>query len=135
MANVLHRKAVVIKEDFIPLRFIGEEIEVTFDEPPVLTKRPKAPDTFHWDGTKYSVDELIAAWRDYERRGQMSKNMSPPHLRLARQRGSWGVGRFYFRVRTSGGQVFDLYYDRAPEEAGDRAGHWFLWRELGQERD
>jgi hypothetical protein len=29
-----------------------------------------------------------------------------------------------------GGRVFDIYYDRAPEAAGDRAGHWYLFREM-----
>lgn len=132
-SHVLHREVDAIDEDFTPLRFISEEIEVSFEDPPVITKRPNAPEGFRWQGEQFAVKELLAAWRDYERRGEMSRNMSPAHLRLARQRGSWGVGRFYFRVRTDGGRVFDLYYDRAPEEAGDRAGHWFLWRELEQE--
>jgi hypothetical protein len=56
--------------------------------------------------------------------------MAPAHLATATRRGSWGVGRFYFRVRTDGGGVYDLYYDRQPESAGDRAGHWYLWREV-----
>jgi len=45
---------------------------------------------------------------------------------------SWGVGRFYFRVRTDHGRVFDLYYDRSPKNVNDRLGGWFLWRELKQ---
>jgi hypothetical protein len=40
------------------------------------------------------------------------------------------VGRFYFRVRSETGQVFDLYYDRAIKDADDRLGHWFLYREV-----
>jgi hypothetical protein len=56
--------------------------------------------------------------------------MAPAHAATAARRGSWGVGRFYFRVRTDREEVFDLYYDREPESAGDRAGHWFLWREV-----
>lgn len=113
-----------------PLHFISEEIEIFFDEPPVLTKRPSAPDGFSWRGQSFHVKKLLSAWTDYERRGDMAKNMSPEHLRMARKRGSWGVGRFYFRVATEAGRVFDLYYDRSPESAGDRAGHWYLWREL-----
>ncbi|NIN66282.1 MAG: hypothetical protein GTO63_16635 [Anaerolineae bacterium] len=56
--------------------------------------------------------------------------MQPEHLRSVRRFGSWGVGRFYFRVRVEDGRVFDLYYDRAPKDAADRQGHWYLWREL-----
>ncbi len=59
----------------------------------------------------------------------MAANMQPAHLATAARRGSWGVGRLYFRLRTDRG-VFDLYYDRAPEAAGDRAGHWYLWRQV-----
>jgi hypothetical protein len=65
----------------------------------------------------------------------MSKNMKPAHLREAERRGSWGVGRFYFRVRTDKERIFDLYYDRAPKQAADRLGHWFLWREMAAQED
>jgi hypothetical protein len=115
---------------FIPHQFIGEEIEVTFDVPPMHSKKPDPPSGFLWRGEDFRVVVLISRWLSYERKGRMAKNMQPENLRVARRRGSWGVGRFYFRVRTEGGRIFDLYYDRAPEEAGDRAGHWFLWREL-----
>jgi hypothetical protein len=115
---------------WVPRRFIDEEIEVRFDRPPLLTKKPSAPNGFTWDGESFQVREVLSTWFDYRRRGRMAKNMKPAHLREAIRRGSWGVGRFYFRVQTDDGRVFDLYYDRAPKEAADRAGHWFLWREM-----
>ena len=120
---------------FIPLRFIDEEIEVFFDQAPLLRKRPGAPNGFAWDETKYLVEEVLSEWRDYQRRGRASKNMREEHLRTAAKRGSWGVGRFYFRVRTDKQRVFDLYYDRAPKKAADRAGRWFLWREMAEQED
>lgn len=116
-----------------PVQFISEEVEVHFDEPPLLTKRPHAPDGFRWQQEQHLARRVLSAWTDYERRGDMAKNMQPAHLRLARQRGSWGVGRFYFRLETEQGRVFDLYYDRAPEGAADRGGHWYLWRELEEQ--
>jgi hypothetical protein len=58
--------------------------------------------------------------------------MRAEHGAVAESRGSWGVGRFYFRVRTLGGQVFDLYYDRAPKNVDERKGAWFLYREMGE---
>jgi hypothetical protein len=119
-----------MKTEWLPIRFIDQEIEVSFIHPPLLAKKPGAPDAFHWDGELFQVDEVLSSWFDVQRRGQMAKNMSPEHLRVASKRGSWGVGRYYFRVRTSQGRVFDLYYDRAPKKAADRSGHWFLWREL-----
>jgi hypothetical protein len=119
--------------EWAPCRFIDEEIEVYFERSPLLIKKPNAPDGFTWDGAYFQVIEVLSSWFDYRRRGRMAKNMKPAHLREAARRGSWGVGRFYFRVQTSDGRVFDLYYDRAPKEVADRTGHWFLWREMEAE--
>jgi hypothetical protein len=69
-------------------------------------------------------------WHDYRRKGQMARNMRPEHAATAAQRGSWGVGQAYFRVRTDQGRWFDLYYDRAPKGVDERKGAWFLDREL-----
>jgi hypothetical protein len=116
--------------DWPALNFIDEEITVHFRQAPMLEKKPEAPQSFDWRGTRMTVTEVVSTWFDFERKGREARNMAPPHLATARRRGSWGVGRFYFRVRTDDGRAFDLYYDRAPEGAGDRKGHWFLWREL-----
>ena len=117
-------------DDYVPIQFIGELVEVEFDEPPLLEKKPGCPDRFIWQGQTYAVVELLSEWHDYGRRGRMAHNMRPTHLTAAARRGSWGVGRFTFRVRTDTDQVFDLYYDRAPQDAGGRKGSWFLFREL-----
>jgi hypothetical protein len=116
--------------ELIPIRFIDAEIEVKFDKPPTRSKKPGAPDEFLWMNEKFRVREVLSAWFDYGRKGRMAMNMTPEHLQTASKRGSWGVGRYYFRVRVGTGRVFDLYFDRAPKDAGDRKGHWFLWREL-----
>lgn len=118
------------KTKWIPTQFIDREIEVHFDRPPALRKKPGPPSAFVWDGETHRVVEVISEWFDYQRRGRMAKNMKAAHLATAAKRGSWGVGRFYFRVQTNADRIFDLYYDRAPKEAADRTGHWFLWREL-----
>ncbi len=112
------------------LRFIAEQIEVQFDEPPSLEKKPGCPNRFVWNDETYEVTEEIGEWQDYGRRGRMARNMRAKHAAVAEKRGSWGVGRFYFRVRTLGGQVFDLYYDRAPKNVDERKGAWFLYREM-----
>lgn len=116
--------------DIEPLGFIGEPIEVEFDQPPPLEKVPGCPDRFVWHGETYHVVERLSEWHDYGRRGRMARNMSSRHLATAARRGSWGVGRDYYRVRTDSGRVFDLYYDRAPKGPGDRKGAWFLYREM-----
>jgi hypothetical protein len=112
------------------MRFISEPVAVAFDEEPGLVKRPGCPDRFTWRGETFRVAEKLKEWHDYGRRGRMAHNMRPAHLEAAQRRGSWGVGRDYYRVRTAGGRVFDLYYDRAPGGAGDRSGAWYLYREL-----
>jgi hypothetical protein len=85
---------------------------------------------FTWRGKRFEVEEVLLVWRDYSRRMRMAHNMTERHRLTAESRGSWGVGRFFFRVQTKTGRVFDLYYDRAPDSASDREGHWFLWREM-----
>lgn len=112
-----------------PLHFIDEPIEVTYLKPPALEKRPTVPDAFTWREQAYPVIELLAEWFDHARRGRMARNMREAHARRAAVVGSWGVGRYFFRVRTASGQVFDIYYDRAPAGAADRKGHWFLLAE------
>ncbi len=73
---------------------------------------------------------VLSEWHDYRRRGNMARNMRPSHAALASQRGSWGVGQDYYRVRTSEGRIFDIYYDRAPKGSDERKGGWFVYREL-----
>lgn len=116
-----------------PARFIGEEITVSFDTPPVLEKKPHCPDAFHWREETFRVAELLEAWSDYARQGRFARNMQPQHATIAAKRGSWGVGRFFFRVRVEGGRLFELYYDRSPKHAGDRKGTWFLRCELSDD--
>ncbi len=108
------------------IHFIDEPVEVVFDRPPLLEKAPPCPDGFRWEGQEYRVTEMLAEWHDFGRRGRMERNMRPEHAQRAARMGSWGVGRYYFRVRVTGGRIFDLYYDRAPGKVGDRKGTWFL---------
>ena len=113
-----------------PIKFIGEEIEVIFDKPPTLTKRPGCPDGFIWQGETFRVAELRSEWSDFTRRGRFARNMQPHNQRKAVRRGSIGVGRFYFQVQTEDGRIFELYYDRAPKSVNDKLGRWSLFREL-----
>lgn len=114
-----------------PMNFFDEPIDVIFDKPPVFEKSPPCPSAFIWRGDSYRVTAMLETWVDYARRGRMARNMQPAHAASAARRGSWGVGRFHFRVQVEGGRVFDLYYDRAPASADDRKGRWIL---LGERR-
>lgn len=116
----------------LPYRLIDEPIEVIFSTPPLLEKKPECPQAFIWRGETYPIAEELSAWEDYRRRGKMERNMVPAHLRHALRMGSWGVGRFYFRVRVNSGPIFKIYYDRAPANASNRKGNWFL---LGERKE
>ncbi len=116
------------------LHYYAEPITVAFDQPPVLEKKPTCPSAFTWRETDYRVSEVLAEWVDFQRRGKMGRNMQPQHASVASHRGSWGVGRYYFRVRTHEGRLFELYYDRAPKGSDERKGNWVLVREfVGEE--
>jgi hypothetical protein len=110
--------------------FLDQPIEVTFRAQPAREKLPHCPDGFVWGGRSFRVVEALSEWTDFRRRGRYTRNMQPAHASLAARRGSLNVGRFFFRVRVDSGQLFDLYYDRAMKNAGDRKGHWFIYREL-----
>jgi hypothetical protein len=116
--------------DYTPLHFIEELIEPIFDQPPALEKKPPCPQAFHWRERTYQIVEMLSEWHDYARRGKAARNMQPQHAATAARRGSWGVGVFYFRVCVDSGQVFDIYYDRAPKNVDERKGAWFIYREL-----
>ncbi len=116
--------------NFKPIHFIGEQIQVEFDEPPKFDKKPGCPDRFIWKDHTYQIREKLNEWYDFSRKGKMGFNMRPEHLKTAELKGSWGVGRIYFRVRTDSEQIFELYYDRAPKNVQDRKGSWFLFKEL-----
>lgn len=111
-------------------RFIGEEIKVEFDSPPQLEKKPHCPDRLVRGTVTLAVTKILSEWQDFERRGAMSRNMRPENLQRARKTGSWGVGRYFFRVCLDTDQVVDVYYDRAPQGTRNRKGSWHLYREV-----
>jgi hypothetical protein len=117
----------------VPLHFIGDPIEAIFDQPPALEKKPPCPNGFIWQGQTYRIVEELEAWHDYARKGRMATNMRPAHAEAAAGRGSWGVGRFFYRVRVADGRSFELYYDRAPKGSQQRKGAWFLQSELSED--
>lgn len=116
--------------EYRPLRFIQESIQVHFNRPPVLEKKPGCPDGFTWRDTPFTIVSVVSEWHDYRRHGRMARNMKPEHAAVAEHRGSWGVGQDYYRVVTDSERVFDIYFDRAPRDAGHRKGDWFLSQEL-----
>ena len=112
------------------MSYIGAPITVAFDRPPLYSKRPHCPDRFTWEGETFVVEEVLGQNTNFGRRGRMAQNMQPEHAAHAALHGSWGVGRYSFRVRVAGGRVFDIYYDRAPKDIDHPEGQWFLRAEV-----
>jgi hypothetical protein len=112
-----------------PTHFIDEPIEVIFEHAPLLEKKPDCPAGFIWQGQTFRITQLLSEWFDFERRGRSARNMQPAHAARASLKGSWGSGRFFFRVQVEGGRVFELYYDRAPRDATHGKGGWTLYLE------
>lgn len=111
--------------ELVPIHFINEPVAVLFDTPPLYNKTPTPPQGFVWADEVWPIKQVMLEWKDYDRRGKSSHNMRPSNLLKAASRGSFGVGRFYFRVMTADDRIFQLYYDRsAPKEAA-----WVLYAE------
>jgi hypothetical protein len=115
----------------VPFHFIDEPIQVYFDTPPLLEKTPPCPNGFTWQGQDLRITALLFEWQDFRRRGRMARNMIPAHTQHAARVGSWGVGRYFFRVQVEDSRIFEIYYDRTPADAFNRKGKWFL---LGERR-
>ena len=111
-------------------RFISELISVNFSVPPLYSKKPPCPDGFTWRDKDYKITECLSEWKDYSRTGRSAHNMQEKHTQTAKRHGSWGVGKYFFDVRTDSGRDFRIYFDRAPKDAFDREGHWILLSEL-----
>lgn len=120
-------------------RFIGASIQVLYDQPPALEKRPGAPNGFVWEERTYRVVAVLKEWHDYGLRGKSldfyTKEQGSYRAKAAGRKGTWGVGRDFYRVRTDTGEVFELYYDRDPSSPGKRKGSWFLFQQVIDDSD
>jgi hypothetical protein len=111
----------------------SEPIEVDFKREPLLEKKPGIPTSFSWRERVYLITGLIKEWHDYRLRKKMHKFYSgrrgnAPSMKPG-MRGSWGVGRDYYRVQTDSGETFDIYYDRKPRGQKIK-GEWVLLKKV-----
>lgn len=113
-------------------KFIGEPITVIYKTPLQREKTPTCPDGFIWSGEEFTIERSMEEWVDYTRKGRYERNMRDSHLAAAMEKGSFGVGRFSFRVRVTSGRSFEIYFDRAPTK-NNKIGSWVLYKELDQE--
>jgi len=99
--------------------FIGRPIEVR------QAGEIKAPVAFRLGDTEYEVAEVLEAWQDH------GFGLAEPLKKNWRLRHH----RNYYRVRTSEGEVFEIYLDRGSETVASRARRapqrrWYVYRRL-----
>jgi hypothetical protein len=113
--------------------FYSEPIEVHFQREPLFEKKPGVPTSFYWRGKSYHICKLIKEWHDYRRKKKRHQFFSGKRKTLPPMkpgdRGSWGVGRDYYRVQTASGEIFDIYYDRRPRGQTIK-GEWVLLKRV-----
>jgi hypothetical protein len=96
------------------LHFFGREVKVT------VSGEIKAPASFRLDDREYVIDKIIDFWHDH------GFGRSP----LKRKKWWQRRHRNYYRVKTTEGEVFELYYDRGTNLEHPERKKWFLSRKL-----
>ena len=96
----------------MPPQFFGQEIEVT------TAGEVKVPVSFRLGDRTYEIAEILEQWHD---RGY-GKSAAP------RPRWWQRHHRTYYKVRTTGGEVFELYYDRGTSLKHPELKKWVLHR-------
>ena len=94
--------------------FFGREIEVAVEG------EVRTPVSFRLDDREYVIAEIIDAWPDY--------GFGKTPLR----RHKWWLRhhRNYYKVRTSEGEVFEIYHDRGISLKHPKHRKWYLSRQL-----
>lgn len=93
--------------------FIGAQIEVT------TTGELREPASFTWRDQTHVITEVLFAWSDW--------GFNP----AAKQR-NWRSRRHrnYYRVRTEGGSVYEMYLDRGIKPGREA---WILYQQLNED--
>jgi hypothetical protein len=94
--------------------FFGQEVKVT------VSGEVKVPASFRLDDREYLIAEIIDSWHDH------GFGRSP----LKRKKWWQRRHRNYYRVKTTEGEVFELYYDRGTNLEHPERKKWFLSRKL-----
>jgi hypothetical protein len=97
----------------MPERYFGRQIEV------VTGGDVKTPVSFRLDGCDYIIAEILESWPDYGfSRSETSRTWKTRHHRN------------YYRVKTTAGEVYEMYYDRGTNLKHPEFKKWFLTQKL-----
>ncbi|MGH2542359.1 MAG: DUF6504 family protein [Ardenticatenaceae bacterium] len=95
-------------------RFFGKEIEVQ-TEGELYT-----PTAFRIDDDWHEVADIMVSWPDY----------SFPSDGRGRHRWWQRHHRNYYRVKTTQGEVFEIYYDRGVSLGNEKHRRWYVTKQL-----
>jgi len=98
----------------MPQRFFGKEIKVT------TSGEVKAPASFELDGEEHVIAEVLESWPD---RG-FGRIVLPQRKWLQRHH------RNYYRVKTTDGELYEIYYDRGVSLKNPEYKKWYVTRRL-----
>ncbi len=98
----------------MPEFFFGRQIDVT------TGGDIKTPVSFRLDDRDYIIAEILESWPDHG----FGKSSA------GRQRWWQRHHRNYYRVKTTEGEIYELYYDRGTNLKHPEFKKWFLTRQL-----
>ena len=94
-------------------RFFGQQITVERDQ------ETREPTSFSFKDETHDVTLIMTSWQDYGMPSDGRKH-------TWRQRHH----RNYYRVQTSDGRVFEIYYDRGVSMDSPKYMRWYVTKEL-----
>jgi len=98
----------------MPERYFGRQIEVA------TGGDVKVPVSFRLDDRDHAIVEVVESWPDY------GFGTSTTGRKSWKQRHH----RNYYRVKTTDGEVYEIYYDRGTSLDHPELKKWFLTRRL-----
>ena len=95
-------------------QFYAREIEVTTES------EVQVPTSFRLGDQEYVISQILDAWHDY------GFGRSPLRHKKWWQRRH----RNYYRIKTTQGEIFEIYFDRGTSLKHPEYRKWFLYRQL-----
>jgi len=95
-------------------QFFSQEIQVT------VSGEVRVPVSFRHGDREYVISDIVKTWYDHGFGGSS----------LRRHRWWQRRHRNYYQVKTTEGEVFEIYYDRGTNLKYPERKKWFLYRQL-----
>jgi hypothetical protein len=97
----------------VPRRFFGKLIKVQQHE------ETRAPVFFAFDGEQHDIQDVMLSWQDFG-----MPNDGRKHTWIQRHH------RNYYRVRTTKGETYEIYYDRGVSMNSPKHMKWYVTKQL-----